>query len=62
MKKEVNSSLTQNIFRILLTLFIIHAGLSHFTFNRIDFQAQVPDGVPLSKDLVVVLSGVVEIA
>jgi uncharacterized membrane protein len=62
MKKEVNLSLTQNIFRILLALFMVYAGISHLTFNRIDFQAQVPDWVPLSKDLVVILSGVVEVA
>jgi uncharacterized membrane protein len=62
MKKEVYISQTQTIFRILLALFMVFAGFSHLTFNRIDFQAQVPDWVPLSKDLVVVLSGVVEIA
>ena len=62
MKIIVKTSLTQNIFRILLALFMVFAGFSHLTFNRIDFQAQVPDWVPLSKDLVVVLSGVVEIA
>jgi uncharacterized membrane protein len=62
MKKEINTSLTQNIFRILLALFMIYAGFSHLTFYRIDFKAQVPDWVPLSKDLVVVLSGIVEIA
>ena len=62
MKSNVKTSLTQNIFRILLALFMIYAGFSHLTFNRIDFQAQVPDWVPLSKDLVVVSSGVVEIA
>jgi uncharacterized membrane protein len=62
LKKEVNTSLTQNIFRILLVLFMVYAGVSHLTFNRIDFQAQVPDWVPLSKDLVVVLSGIVEMA
>jgi uncharacterized membrane protein len=61
MKKEVNISLTQNIFRILLALFMVFAGFSHLTFNRIDFQAQVPDWVPLSKNLVVILSGIVEI-
>jgi uncharacterized membrane protein len=61
MKKEVKITLTQNIFRILLALFMIYAGFSHLTFNRIDFQAQVPDWVPLSKDLVVILSGIVEI-
>jgi uncharacterized membrane protein len=51
----------QNIFRVLLALFMIYAGFSHLTFNRIDFQAQVPDWIPLSKDLVVVASGIVEI-
>jgi uncharacterized membrane protein len=40
---------------------MVYAGVSHLTFNRIDFQAQVPDWVPLSKDLVV-LSGIVEMA
>jgi len=41
---------------------MIYAGFSHLTFNRIDFQAQVPDWVPMSKDLVVILSGIVEMA
>lgn len=62
MKSIVKTSLTQNIFRILLALFMVFAGFSHLTFNRIDFKAQVPDWVPLSKNLVVVLSGIVEIA
>ncbi|MFQ3175002.1 MAG: putative membrane protein [Flavobacterium sp.] len=39
---------------------MVYAGFSHLTFNRIDFQAQVPDWVPLSKDLVVISSGIVE--
>ena len=58
---NMNIKLIQNIFRILLAAFMIYAGFSHLTFNRIDFQAQVPDWVPLSKDLVVILSGIVEI-
>lgn len=58
----MKTSLTQNIFRILLAIFMIYAGTSHLTFNRIDFQAQVPDWLPLSKDLVVILSGIIEIA
>ncbi len=62
MKKHVDTSLVQYIFSILLALFMVFAGYSHLTFNRIDFQAQVPDWIPLSKDLVVVLSGIVEIA
>lgn len=59
---KTKTTLIQNIFRILLAAFMIYAGFSHLTFNRIDFQAQVPDWVPLSKDLVVIVSGVVEMA
>ena len=62
MKNEVKTTGIQNIFRILLAIFMIYAGYSHLTFNRIEFQAQVPDWLPLGKDLVVILSGIVEIA
>lgn len=62
MKTDIKTTTTQNVFRILLAVFMIYAGVSHLTFNRIDFQAQVPDWVPVSKDLVVILSGIVEIA
>jgi uncharacterized membrane protein len=51
----------QSIFRILLGLFLLPAGIGHLTFARAAFQAQVPDFVPLSKDAVVLLSGVVEV-
>ncbi|MFT5617715.1 MAG: putative membrane protein [Arenicella sp.] len=61
MKSFIETSTTQKVFRILLALFMVYAGVSHLTFNRIDFQAQVPDWVPMSKDLVVILSGIVEI-
>ena len=37
------------------------AGVSHLSSQREEFRAQVPAWVPLSEDLVVVLSGVVEI-
>ena len=60
MTKAIDTTLTQNIFRILLSIFMVYAGFSHLTFNRVDFQAQVPDWLPLSKDLVVVLSGIIE--
>jgi len=60
MKTHIKTTLVQNIFRILLALFMVYAGFSHLTFSRLDFQAQVPDWVPLSKDLVVILSGIVE--
>lgn len=48
--------------RILLGAFLLFAGISHLTFGRAEFQAQVPPWVPLDPDLVVVLSGVVEVA
>ena len=52
----------KNILRILLGLFMISAAIGHFTFQRAAFQAQVPNWLPLSKDLVVILSGIVEIS
>jgi uncharacterized membrane protein len=52
----------QTIFRILLGLFLIFAGVNHLTFARVEFLAQVPPWVPLDGDLVVVLSGIAEIA
>ncbi len=59
MKKVTRS---QDIARILLGAFLAFAGTSHLTFAREDFQAQVPDWVPLDKDLTVLLSGGVEIS
>ncbi len=41
---------------------LIAAGIGHLTFARKEFQAQVPDWSPLSKDDTVVYSGVAEIA
>jgi uncharacterized membrane protein len=41
---------------------LIFAGVSHLTFARKAFRAQVPDWVPLKKDETVVYSGVAEIA
>ncbi len=38
------------------------AGISHLTFARQAFKAQVPDWVPLEKDDTVVYSGIAEIA
>lgn len=51
----------QNILRIALGTFLFFAGISHLTFLRAEFQAQVPNWIPLSKDLTVILSGIVEI-
>lgn len=55
------TSTIQNIMRIVLGSFMILAAIGHFTFQRADFQAQVPNWIPLPKDLVVLLSGVAEI-
>ena len=41
---------------------LISAGIGHLTFARKEFQAQVPEWVPLEKDDTVVYSGIVEIA
>lgn len=48
--------------RIGLGGMLVFAGVSHLTFARRAFQAQVPDWVPLDKDTTVLLSGVAEIA
>lgn len=37
------------------------AGIAHLTFDRESFQAQVPDWVGIDKNVVVILSGIVEI-
>jgi uncharacterized membrane protein len=47
--------------RILLGLMLFNSGVSHLTYLRQPFHAQVPPWVPLNPDLVVVLSGYVEI-
>lgn len=56
-----SSTKLQNALRIALGAFLFFAGISHLTFLRGEFQAQVPDWVPVSKDLTVILSGIVEI-
>ena len=55
-------SLPRTIARILLGLVLVFAGTGHLTFARQSFQAQVPPWLPLDPDVVVLASGVVEIA
>ncbi|MCO6148589.1 hypothetical protein [Flavobacterium sp. NRK1] len=62
METSASYTKTQNIFRILLGCLLLFTGTGHLTFVRTDFLAQVPDWVPLEDDLVVVLSGIVEIS
>ena len=52
----------RRIARLLLGAFLVFAGVGHLSFARRDFQAQVPDWVPLAKDTTVLASGVAEIA
>jgi uncharacterized membrane protein len=47
--------------QVLLGAALIYAGITHLTTSRLEFQAQVPNWVPLSADFVVLVSGVVEI-
>ena len=56
------TSRLQGAARVVLGLALAFAGTSHLAWARTDFHAQVPDWVPLDVDLVVVLSGIVEIA
>jgi len=58
---NITRSLPRLLARLVLGSFLLLAGISHLSFNREAFQAQVPAWVPLDADLVVVLSGIVEI-
>ncbi|MCT1802909.1 hypothetical protein M3B51_08930 [Kocuria carniphila] len=53
---------SQTITRVVLGSFMTFAGISHLTFARDEFQAQVPDWMPVDHDLVVLGSGVVEVS
>lgn len=57
----IETTTLQDVLRILLGAAMIFAAVAHFTYRRKDFQAQVPDWVPMDKDLVVIISGVVEL-
>src|SRR5262249_40264165 len=58
----MNETTVKKIARCLLGGTLVFAGISHLTFARKAFQAQVPDWVPLEKDDTVVYSGIAEIA
>lgn len=55
------TSVLQTIGRFLLGGVLLLAGISHLTWSRVEFLAQVPKWVPLEGDLVVILSGIVEV-
>ena len=48
--------------QIVLGAALMYAGISHLTTSRLEFQAQVPSLLQSQADLVVLASGVVEIA
>lgn len=60
----MKTSLIQNLFRIVLGLFMTLAGTGHLTFQRQEFLAQVPSWLPQNTgfmDFIVLSSGIVEI-
>jgi uncharacterized membrane protein len=61
MLPATQNTVPQKFLRILLGAFMVFAAIGHLTYQRAEFQAQVPDWIPLSKDLVVILSGIVEL-
>jgi uncharacterized membrane protein len=58
----MDNGMVKTVARTVLGGRLIFAGISHLTFARRPFQAQVPDWVPLKKDETVLLSGLAEIA
>lgn len=57
----IKTSKAQTAGRVILGLFLTLAGIGHLTFQRQEFLAQVPPWLPFEPDLVVVLSGIIEI-
>jgi uncharacterized membrane protein len=53
--------LPRKLTQVLLGAALIYTGTLHLTTSRLEFQAQVPNWIPLSADFVVIASGVVEI-
>lgn len=60
LRRRTNTA--QDVARIALGATLVFAGTSHLTFARKPFKAQVPPWMPLDTDIVVLASGVGEIA
>ena len=56
------TSVVQTVLRLLLGAALLFTGISHLTWARIAFRAQAPRWLLLPPDLVVVASGLVELA
>ena len=61
MKHPHKTTQLQTIFCFLLGATLLLVGIGHLTWQRVEFQAQVPPWVPMDQDLVVVVSGIFEI-
>lgn len=61
MPRDEHDGGMRSFLRVLLGLFLVFAGVSHLTFAREDFRAQVPESLPLDTDAVVLGSGVAEV-
>lgn len=60
----MKTTIIQKIFKIILGAFMTFAGVGHLTFQRNEFQAQVPRWLPNTEsfmDFIVISSGIVEI-
>lgn len=60
----MKTTLWQNSMRIILGSIMVLSGISHLSFQRAEFQAQVPRWLPTNSafiDFIVVVSGAVEI-
>jgi uncharacterized membrane protein len=61
---EIRTTTLQNVFRVILGIAMLYIGIGHFTFSRIEFQAQVPTWLTSEEnliDFVILASGIVEI-
>lgn len=59
--RVVETNPIQSVSRILLGVFLSLVGVGHLSVMRQELLAQIPNWLPMDGDLVVVLSGVVEI-
>ena len=61
---NIKTTTLQNVFRVILGIAMLYIGIGHFTFSRIEFQAQVPTWLTTEEnliDFVILASGIVEI-
>ncbi len=61
---EVRTTSLQNVFRVILGIAMLYIGIGHFTFSRIEFQAQVPTWLTSEEnliDFIILASGIIEI-